>query len=301
MNGILSEASLLFDAPPIPYIVSCGRGSFEPGEHHHDRSGIGVFDLLIIYQGTLFMGENGDEFMVQAGQLLILRPDLHHYATACCTEKTLYYWIHFQTSRNWTETKEDFSKIRLHRLYGLERKHQQDEFTLHHYFIHIPKHYQLPYPANTYNKIERLLALDKQSPTSARWEQQTIFEELLKAVHQEQTLSENRAVVQLAEQIATYLRQNYSEPIRNGLLRERFHFHPNYLARCMKKVFGCTPMEYLLVYRMEKAKQMLLTTVWPVSRIAEETGFNQIPYFIRLFHKYEGIPPQQYRKKFMKR
>jgi YesN/AraC family two-component response regulator len=297
-----SNASLLFKSPPIPYIIACGRGRYQPGESHNNRNHIGVFDLLIVHRGTLYIGENGQNFAVKEGHAFILRPDLHHYAAASCEETTLYYWIHFQTVGEWEERDGDYQNIRLYTSQQYDRSHlQKDEFTLSNYIIHVPKLCVLPYPANTYNKIEQLLTLEQMSPPSARWQQQTIFEELLKEIHLEQSLLQEQNVVQLAESIATYLRQNYAEPFKNATLQNKFSYHPNHLTRCMKKVFGCTPLEYLLVYRIDRAKQMLLTTAWPVSRIAEETGFNQLPYFTRLFRKYEGVSPIQYRMKFMKK
>lgn len=294
-----NSASLLFKSPPIPHIITCGLGSYQAGESHNSRNQIGVFDLLIVHKGTLYIGENGQSFTVKEGYSYILRPDLHHYPTAPCDETTLYYWIHFQTMGEWEERYEDYKKTLLNSSYQNDPKpFKQDDFTLYNYYIHIPKLYKLPYPSSTYSKIEQLLTLENLSPPSARWQQQTIFEELLKEIHQEQTLLQDKDIVQLAENIATHLRQNFAEPFKNEMLRDIFHYHPNHLTRCMKKVFGCTPLEYLLNYRIEKAKQMLLRTAWPVTRIAEETGFKQISYFTRLFRKYEGTSPLQYRMQY---
>ncbi|WP_367399863.1 helix-turn-helix domain-containing protein [Paenibacillus sp. 1781tsa1] len=66
----------------------------------------------------------------------------------------------------------------------------------------------------------------------------------------------------------------------------------------MLKVYGMTPMEYLLHYRIEQAKKLLLQTSWSVARIAEEIGFNHVSYFSSCFSKKEGISPSNFRNKF---
>jgi AraC-like DNA-binding protein len=59
-------------------------------------------------------------------------------------------------------------------------------------------------------------------------------------------------------------------------------------------------MEYLLYYRVERAKLLLLKTEWPVSAVAEQVGFSQTPYFSVCFKKQTGLSPLQFRKRFAK-
>lgn len=291
------SASLLFSAPPTPYIVACGSGSYEEGGCHHNRTNIGVFDLIVVYRGTLHLGEGRNRWAVREGQSLILRPDLQHFGSAVCTEPTHFYWVHFQSAGHWEEKYGDYRNMRP--AYEGNRQ-KNDDFTTYNYTIHIPKYYTLPFPAEAYGKLEKLIALDSMPMPSARWQQQSLFEDLLKEMHQEQVSTQDQRIPQLAEKTATYIRQNYRSRISNAALQDIFHFHANYICRCMRKVFGCTPLEYLLNYRIEQAKLLLLRTDWPVARIAEEVGFEHIPYFTRCFKKAEGLSPIQYRKKFTK-
>jgi AraC-like DNA-binding protein len=66
----------------------------------------------------------------------------------------------------------------------------------------------------------------------------------------------------------------------------------------MKKEYGQSPMDYLLRYRIEQSKLMLMQTDYSIARIAEEVGFNQAPYFSSCFLKVEGLSPRQYRQRF---
>lgn len=70
----------------------------------------------------------------------------------------------------------------------------------------------------------------------------------------------------IAEKAVTYLRSRYAEPISYAALSEAVHYHPNYIARCMKTVYGCTPLEYLTFFRIEQARRRLIHTEEPVSQ-----------------------------------
>ena len=59
---------------------------------------------------------------------------------------------------------------------------------------------------------------------------------------------------------------------------------------------GMSPNEYLISLRIEKAQQLLLNSSTPVYEIAEECGFYDINYFIKVFTKYKNITPAKYRK-----
>ena len=48
---------------------------------------------------------------------------------------------------------------------------------------------------------------------------------------------------------------------------------------------------------MERAQLLLYTTNLTIKEVAYTLGFNDQNYFIRMFHKVEGVTPQEYRRK----
>lgn len=60
---------------------------------------------------------------------------------------------------------------------------------------------------------------------------------------------------------------------------------------------GCSPIEYLIRYRMEKAKELLIATDLTVTEIALSSGFETVSYFDRAFKKAFGTTPKAFRKK----
>lgn len=72
-----------------------------------------------------------------------------------------------------------------------------------------------------------------------------------------------------------------------------------HLVRIFKRVTGYSPYEYLIKYRINRAKNLLSTTFKPVGEIAENVGFKSASNFIKTFKKNEGITPLKYRRFWM--
>ena len=62
-----------------------------------------------------------------------------------------------------------------------------------------------------------------------------------------------------------------------------------------------TPTDYIKVFRLKKAAQLLISKKAPISEIVDETGFNDISYFGKCFTKYYGMNPSTYIKTFYKK
>ena len=57
---------------------------------------------------------------------------------------------------------------------------------------------------------------------------------------------------------------------------------------------GISPKQWLIEKRLEKAKDLLQRNNMPVSDVVIEIGYENIPHFIKAFHKKFGIPPKQF-------
>lgn len=68
-----------------------------------------------------------------------------------------------------------------------------------------------------------------------------------------------------------------------------------YLTHIFKEQLGMPPIKYLLTKRMEKAKQLLLSSNLSVSDVAAKCGYLDTAYFCRVFRKFEGTTPLQYK------
>ena len=65
-----------------------------------------------------------------------------------------------------------------------------------------------------------------------------------------------------------------------------------------KKMAGKSFFTYVTEFRVESSCQMLLKTKLSVAEICIASGFNDIPYYNRVFKRIKNATPTQYRKQF---
>lgn len=75
-------------------------------------------------------------------------------------------------------------------------------------------------------------------------------------------------------------------------LVETFGFSQTYLIRIFREEYGSSPIEYLIIRKMEYAKEQLQGCPEKTARvISEELGYSSQYYFSRAFKKIEGVSP----------
>jgi AraC-like DNA-binding protein len=69
----------------------------------------------------------------------------------------------------------------------------------------------------------------------------------------------------------------------------------SYFGKIFKEIIGKTPQQFLLTYRMTKAKELLKLTKLSISDISSAVGYENQLHFSRAFKNIYGIPPRQWR------
>lgn len=95
--------------------------------------------------------------------------------------------------------------------------------------------------------------------------------------------------------IKEYIDRNYSADTSLARLAGQFFISKEYLSKAFKNEFGCNLTDYVAELRMSKAKEMICTTRLTLKNIARAVGYDDIPYFYRVFRNCFGIPPGQLR------
>lgn len=288
---------LQFTFPPLPYYIASDQELMPAGSRHASRRNLGVFDLLFVLRGCLYMGEDEQRYDVSAGHVFILRPDRYHYGSSACQENTTYYWLHFEAGGPWRSLEES------HGACTEDGCSEADVFpstlSAAPFTELLPQFCRVSQPERFAEVLRELTLIGKGLHLQgARLKQQVLFQELIRQLTEPRSSETPSAQVLCAERAAAYLREHYREEVTSKALGESINFHPVYIARCMQKTFGCSPAAYLMRYRIERAKLLLQQTDLSVGRIAEEVGFNQAAYFTSCFVKYEGISPRRYRQQF---
>ena len=73
----------------------------------------------------------------------------------------------------------------------------------------------------------------------------------------------------------------------------KYHF-----SRLFKESTGQSPYKYLSQYRIDKAKDLLISTNLSVNEIALRVGFDDMSSFIYLFKQHMHVSPLQFRKHY---
>lgn len=92
------------------------------------------------------------------------------------------------------------------------------------------------------------------------------------------------------------LQNDYAHHLTRGGIAEKIGVSEDYLSDIFKKEMGVSLWEYLNRYRVEQAKKLLRATNKSISAIAAEVGLDDQSYFGRVFRKYAGCTPRQYRE-----
>ena len=90
--------------------------------------------------------------------------------------------------------------------------------------------------------------------------------------------------------------QRYMENLTLDDIAEELNFSIFYLSKLFKKQTGMTFTEYLTKCRIEKAKEFLAEGRMSVKEIAFATGYNSQGYFSKIFRKYTGVSPSEYKQ-----
>lgn len=97
-------------------------------------------------------------------------------------------------------------------------------------------------------------------------------------------------------QLQSYVDANFRENITVSTLCRKFFISKSKLYSLSKSAFGMGVSDYIRHKRLEEAKKLLKDTDKSVNAIAENIGFLDTNYFIRIFKKDVGITPNKYRK-----
>lgn len=101
------------------------------------------------------------------------------------------------------------------------------------------------------------------------------------------------------KRLATFVDARLDGPISVQQLSAVAKLSPNYFCRAFKSSFGRSPHAYVLDRRLEKARELLLATDEPLSRVALTCGFSDQAHFTRRFRQAMGAPPNAWRRQWL--
>ena len=173
------------------------------------------------------------------------------------------------------------------------------------FYITLPKYIQLTEEKGKLLRsfIEPLLmfSINKYSNATEKFrtrlnplQQQQHFLNILNLLNTDSKFS--NAPDDLAAEIMQYMQNHYHTSFTMQDLARKFNFHPVHMIRCMKNSYHVTTIQALTTIRLEKGKELLLTTAMSVQDISEAVGFSSCSYFIKQFKAAYHTTPSQFRQ-----
>ena len=120
---------------------------------------------------------------------------------------------------------------------------------------------------------------------------------LLEYTEQVEALHRGRHPTKMATDVANYVRHHLSEAISVELMAEEFYMSRPYLSAKFRQETGETLTDFILNEKTEEAKRLLRYSDKTAAAIGAYLGFSSTSHFSRVFKKYAGVTPREYREK----
>jgi len=232
--------------------------------------------LMYIVRGKLYAKHHDREYVVGEKQAFLYHPYEPQEYRIFKKDNTVEYWVHF----NGVEMDKIIKAL------GLE--------TTHHLIAKV----------DTFD-IEQMLSRICREFNQKKTNYELICSgQLISALSLlSRNLAENQTPNTSNDFVDCILGEFHSAPQNEFVIEELAKEHnvtTNYLIKSFKKAMGETPMQYIINFRMKKAKELLLYSDYPVFKIARLVGYENNEYFSRLFRNHVGVSPLQYKKAMLK-
>jgi YesN/AraC family two-component response regulator len=122
-----------------------------------------------------------------------------------------------------------------------------------------------------------------------------ILEQFSENVLNTQTLK-NKGIIRKA---INYINTNHSEALSLEEVANHIHLNASYFSTLFKKETGTSFSSFLNKVRIEHSKLLLANTDQSILDIAIGVGFENQSYYCKVFKKFSGVSPKQYRSTYL--
>lgn len=93
----------------------------------------------------------------------------------------------------------------------------------------------------------------------------------------------------------SHIAEHYHEKISTAELAKMCFFSESHFCYFFKNAVGKSAINYINELRIDKASVLLKNTDESIAHISSSVGFPDLNYFSRMFRKYKGMSPREYR------
>lgn len=260
----------------IPHtFIEAGKYGF--AVHWHDR-----MEILYIHSGSLIITSGGSSTEIGAGELAVFSPAVPHSGRAG-SGGVSYDAVMFDISKfyNTTGASHRFlTPVHEQRVLFETTTRQSEILDSVKEILRLHRSGDGVADIMVVGEIYRLIGL--------------LFKYCLSP---EQTVSPDSGRF---KEVLDFVNQSFCKDISSATLSKKFGYDETYFCRRFKSVTGLTPMIYIRILRLEKAKKLIKKGNIMLTDVATSCGFSEQGYFSRCFKKHFGITPGEYAMKYKK-
>ena len=254
---------------------------------HADRT-VPFHVAIYLLQGSMEIIEDGIPYRIMPDQVFFLKSGIHHWGNRSFEIGSSWYYAHFYCDAPSSCMEELPRGIYYDERISLKPS-EKDR-----YYITLPKLINCEEKTQIKRNFEKMIEAHIHGnipQTSIRlWQ---IFLECA------QNAQDDKVSNGYVEQIQNYVRQHYIDGFTSVQIQEACGLSYKYAGTLFKEVTGQTIKEYQCTLRLRKAEQLLKETNKSITEIAQLTGFSDVFYFSKIFHRKKGCPPGEYRKTYI--
>lgn len=151
--------------------------------------------------------------------------------------------------------------------------------------------------------IEEALRLVQEQDTNKKKAEayQTVSENMPEnARDAHEAVKDNIRMRLIAGDILDYIEKNYKSDISLQDIAANLNYSEAYFCKIFRQCFSKNFTGYLTEYRIEKAKQLLSDMRVNIKDVSNQVGVRDSNYFTRVFKRYVGKTPSEYRNAVLK-
>lgn len=224
---------------------------------HRERT-IDCYELMVVFEGELHISENNRRHDLCENDVLLMSPHTTLGSFEVSTNKTSFGWVRFSSDH-------------------------LDKFNISPGKIQIDDINKIKNLLNQINTISHIPDYPKYFPELLTC---VMLSEI--GIAQKHADSNN-----LAFQIAKWISENPTVKIED--ISSNFGYNKDYLGRIFKRAYNITIKDYSTKALLDNAKALLITSNYPIKKIASILDFTNENLFVKFFKYHEKISPKEYR------
>ncbi len=268
---------------------------FEVDEHSYPSTVCAYeYRMLYVTAGNGFMRIEDREYAIKPGSLLVWRPGTAYRFLPSPEGMTVYainfdMTCHFRAEKQLPIVPSVISEFKREQIVELVEFSDAPRLNDTVYIPYIPEAEKCFYNINN-----EFLACKNFSAIYIKGQLLILFNKIARYLVTDEH-HKNGASHGLIDSMITYIKDNFEKELSNEKMGEIFNFHPAHINRLFLKNTGRSLHQYIIMYRLSIALNLLQTTSDSIAEISLKVGFKDPNYFSRCFKKHFNTSPGSYR------